>query len=185
MNYFKTSFGALENGKFRTEYITDIGSFYGDSERDDENQYHEHLMNHNPEYKKNYDEEMAIPLNVKEIKITNFCTGSVSMVGVHGDFPLSWGNYWGMIIEPDRNKPIQVLKSQFPVLNIWNENWEEARKRFFITELNAYLVNGLCVIINKEIPDDWYLDDLFLTYNLHRGMSRAEKDKLRKWYDEL
>lgn len=77
--------------------------------------------------------------------------GFVSLVGILStDYPLSFGNYFG----------IMIANNSIPVINMNYENFKEAMKRFNIEELkfaDFRFGDKRCIaIIDERIPQDWY-----------------------------
>ncbi len=163
-------------GSSQCELYDDDGEVYvGESEDDCYRLRHKHTYNTDPEYKEKFDKEYNKPLDTTQFYTDDFHVGSCSLVGVHGEFPVSYGNYWS----------IYVNGISYPTVNMWCENFEEYVKRFNITDLEVVIVNELCFIVDDNLPDEWFIEKPFLKYNLHRGMSYAEKMIINEWYSEF
>ena len=96
--------------------------------------------------------------------------GAMSLVGIlHGDYPLSYGNYFTMKVEkkyqiPNLNEPMSKYGSEygFQVCNFNCENFREAISRFLLdneVEITMFQVDEeypFIAITDKRIPENWY-----------------------------
>lgn len=159
--------------KTHTLHNTDLNiDFHGSSKAEVIEKHHNYLMSNDKEYNKYQTEEQMKPMDIKLITSSNFQVGSCSLVGCGGSYPLDFGNYWS----------IEIDGKMYPVLNMWAENFEEAINRYNIKTLNFTIINGLCIVTDDQIPDEWYMDKLFIKYNVHRAVSFMESKMLNEWY---
>lgn len=75
--------------------------------------------------------------------------GMVSLVGVHGEYPLSFGNYFS-------------LSSGLRIINMWAENLEEYNRQHNLIDVECTVFsNGkrsLGFITDERIPKEWLID---------------------------
>ena len=151
----------MEEGDFKvTASLKDGTEIGGDTKREVQKMVHDHFYSTSDAYREWWDAEIARELQVNKITIPTdkLCIGSVSLVGVGGEFPLRRGNYFSIHV-PD----FQYVG----VINFWYENLKEAIERFEPKELHLEVFeNGGGVIITApEFPDDWMIKNLFMEYN--------------------
>lgn len=83
--------------------------------------------------------------------------GMQSLIGVHGDAPHSWGNYFWL---GDRKGP--------RVANFWSENLTAADRQFNLggqVKIRRYRTErgDYCLIDDERIPQNWYYQKLCFT----------------------
>lgn len=167
--------------KFGTEdksvtLVSDCGEqFTGVSEEDVDFQQHNYLLAIDPAYADRHEIELEKDYTY-ELIVTNDCdVAMTSLVGCYGEFPRKHGNYFS----------ISHKGRLFPVVNMWKENYEEARKRFASDNtLELIIINSVVIVRDKRIPKEWKLKKLFLKYNVDRVMSFTERMKLQEFYKQ-
>lgn len=174
MGFIKQKGGKLAKGEFRFEYHrNDDIIFYGETEDEVYKLNHLFKLEHNEVYKTLAEEIEAKDLVVEEIISDDFFISSYSLVGIMTEsYPVNHGNYWS----------ISINGNSYPVANIWLENYEHAIDELGIKELKFNIVNGVCIISDEKIPNDYYMDKLFMKYNLHKSISYTETQKINDWY---
>ena len=107
------------------------------------------------------------------VTTSNHSVTTVSLVGTYGEFPLGHGNYFGMIVDD---------KFSGGIINMWYENLREAQRRFNVRELTFTVFNkGKGIAISSpDIPDDWFIEGLFMEYNCR--LNWVEQRKVREYY---
>jgi len=172
--FIRQKLGELPRGESRYELVGDDITFVGDTEEDILEQHHLYKLEHNTEYKNLSEDDESLELTVNEIITEDYHAGMVSLVGIMADnYPVAHGNYWSIYIEG----------KLYPVVNMWHENFEQAKQEFGITACDFKIVNNVCIISENKIPKNWYLEKLFLKYNLHEGISHVIESKLNEWYE--
>ena len=141
------------------------------SELELEQKVHDYLYTNNSEYQQHWDDSMLAELDINLISTDKIRIGGVSCVGIGStDFPLSHGNYFSINIPG---------VGDVGVINMWYENLIEAIKRFNPTVFNLEIFDGGGVIVTSpDIPNDWYIENLFMKYNC--CLSKASKCKIRQ-----
>lgn len=94
--------------------------------------------------------------------------GMMSLVGVRGEFPVSWGNYFWFGERGPR------------CVNMWAENLEEACKRFLPDgAIEGYLFDDKWfVVADDRVPADWLYNDLCFT----GGSSPSDPETIQEMY---
>jgi hypothetical protein len=77
--------------------------------------------------------------------------GEQSLIGVMGEAPYSWGNYFGLSGGPR-------------IVNFWAENLRIANRKFKLNGMvNIREYGGQAIIADDRIPKEWYYDKLCFT----------------------
>lgn len=148
----------------------------GDSEEQVLFAAHTVIMETDREYRIQWQDAMNKPLLMNTVKSTNWMFGCVSLVGCSSkEFPLGHGNYFSMILDKDNTHEFDM---GIGIINIWYENLKEAIKRFDIKELTFECFEGGMIVTAPEIPDDWYIEGLFMKYNCN--ISKVNQLKILK-----
>lgn len=150
----------------------DVLEFVGKSEEDCDLQYHNYLMENDTEYKADYQRDYNTPLEIKVVKTTNYQPYISSLVGVGGEAPYGHGNYFSMLIDGN----------EYAVINMWKENFEDAIRRFNLSEVEFEVINGHMVVVTSEEIDPRWKMEPFLKYNLRRGITTATRHKIFERY---
>jgi hypothetical protein len=96
--------------------------------------------------------------------------GSMSLIGVGGEPPYGWGNYFDL-----RNGP--------RVWNFWAENLQALVENGTLDDGMVDIIeypSGGCIIDDRRIPKDWYYNKLCFT-----GGSRPTKEEAQEIYTYL
>lgn len=149
----------------------------GTSEYDTAKKLHQLRLLTDMEYCNKVSKDEKQPFIVKTctgISINKIKVASQSLVGVTGNPPFSHGNYWSAVFD-------NVLV--IPV-NIWVENFNDLASK--VDKIDVSIINNDIMVIHPiKKYQKWFLSEPFLTYNLHREMSRTEKQRIIKWYDDM
>lgn len=96
-----------------------------------------------------------------ELMMVRAAVGMMSLVGVHGEAPHAWGNYFSLAYTDLR------------VLNFWAENLEAAVQQGFLHDGQVQVrawewetphgKRKACIIEDERIPKDWYYNKLCFT----------------------
>lgn len=181
------TFGKAGERKYRT--TIDGITFEGHTEYEIDTKIHEHRLKTDIGYRTAYYQDIETPIEVKTVTAYKHEVAMTSLVGVGGEYPLPYGNYFSVSLNCDDKVQCRddILNGRdLPMVNMWCENYKEAKKRFDISTCRFdVFYDTCCIIVSDAIPKDWLLDEPFLKYNLRKGLRYGQREQICKYYKEL
>ena len=123
-------------------------------------------------------EKISEPTGFRIVYFTPADLGMASLVGIHGELPVSFGNYFSFLNPDNReSKPIERLNGP-RVVNMWYENFKHLFKTFELEKVRTLVFGSapdwVAVIEDDRVPANYLVPYLYCVGHSSRYLEAVQ-----------